>query len=178
MRVREWMTSRPEACDPDTDLAAAAMIMWRNDCGFVPVVEKHDGKLVGVITDRDICMALATRHVVAEDARVGDVMAREPHTCSSDDEVHTALQTMAAHQVRRLPAVDARGALEGVLSLNDLVRHAGAIAPRGRQDVLSGEILSALQRICEHRSHVLEQRAVAGLVEPLPAAIAEAVPLR
>ena len=75
MKVREVMTSEVEICDPGHDLAAAAMIMWRRDCGAVPVVEPESNRALGVITDRDICMALATRHRQASGAVLGSPVA-------------------------------------------------------------------------------------------------------
>ncbi len=61
MKVQSIMTRDVEACTAETNLADAAMIMWRNDCGVVPVVEEPDRRVIGLITDRDICMAVATK---------------------------------------------------------------------------------------------------------------------
>src|SRR5438093_4224642 len=102
MKVRELMTQPAEACEPNSNLASAAMIMWRNDCGVVPIVS--DGrKPVGVITDRDICMAVATRHVPAEEIRVQDVMSGDLEFVRADDDVEKAMESMRRKQLRRLP---------------------------------------------------------------------------
>ncbi len=70
MKVKDVMTSPVLFCAPETNLAAAAMIMWESDCGALPVVS-HETKVVGMITDRDICMAAATKHRLASDIAVG-----------------------------------------------------------------------------------------------------------
>jgi CBS domain-containing protein len=124
-------------------------LMWEQDCGVLPVV-KSDGKVSGMITDRDICVAIATRGWTADRIAVRDVTAGKVSTCAPDDDAIAALQTMKSQRVRRLPVVDAAGRLKGILSLNDIVTHAGA-AP-------STEIVSAMAGICEHR----RPRAAAG----------------
>ena len=70
MRVKELMTSDVKTCSLDTNLAAAAKIMWDSDCGAVPVTDER-GRVVGVITDRDICIAAATRPRARERSRCG-----------------------------------------------------------------------------------------------------------
>src|SRR5947207_2924632 len=122
MKVQELMTKGVEACSRDSDLAAAAMIMWRMDCGAVPVV--NDLQVVGMITDRDICVAVATQHRRAEEIRVGEVISGTLHRVRPDDDVRVALATMRSERVRRLPVVDDDGRLEGIVSLSDVVRSA------------------------------------------------------
>lgn len=142
MKVREIMTSDVKACRPETNLAEAVKLMWDRDCGVLPVV-KTDGKVFGVITDRDICIAMATRGETADRIAVRDVTAGNAYTCLPEDDATAALQTMKAQRVRRLPVVDAEGRLQGILSLNDVVTHAGAASP--------AEIVGTLTSICEHR---------------------------
>ncbi len=122
MRVHELMNHDVETCRPEDDLTTAAMIMWRRDCGFVPVVDDGSHDVVGVITDRDICMAVATRHVAPESLRVGDVMCRDVHATEVDQNVDQALGAMRDHQVHRLPVVDRAGRLRGILSMTDVAR--------------------------------------------------------
>jgi CBS domain-containing protein len=167
MKVKELMTRRVESCGRDTDLAAAAMMMWRNDCGVVPVVAEDGRKAIGVITDRDICMAVATRHLRAEEIRVGEVMTERLCRVRPEDDAHLALDVMRVERVRRLPVVGGDGTLQGMLSIKDLLPAAGRPAGRGRLEISAEEIVEALRAICEHR-------AVAGAVsEPL----AERVPV-
>ena len=147
-RVQEIMTSDVEACNPTTDLAAAAMVMWRRDCGFLPVVDTVTRGVVGVITDRDICMAVATKGRRASEIQASEVVSGKAHTCAPSDPIRSALEVMRANRVRRLPVVDAQGALTGVLSLNDVVLHARS---RGRETGPEREdLLRAYEAICEH----------------------------
>ncbi len=151
MKVRDIMTGGPERCTAGTDLAAAAMVMWRNDCGVVPVVSDFGEKAVGVITDRDICMAVATRHRRAEEIRVEEVMSGRLHAVHPADDVHTALEMMRAHQVRRLPVVNGDGVLEGVLSINDLILQARPAGHRLHAQLAYEEVMETLAAICRHQ---------------------------
>jgi CBS domain-containing protein len=120
--VKELMTRDCKACDPSDSLASAAMRMWDGDCGILPVIEA--GKVVGVITDRDICMALALKGCRPNEQAVGEVMTAAVHTCSPQDDVVEALATMGRRRVRRLVVVEG-GTLAGMLSMNDVVGCAG-----------------------------------------------------
>ena len=151
MRVRDLMTQRIEWCTPDTDLSAAAMIMWRNDCGVVPVVEAGSARAIGVITDRDICMAVATRHLRPEQIQVSEVMSGTLVTVTPDDDLRTALARMSGERVRRLAVVARDGVLEGMLSLNDLILRAEPGHGRARAELGSDDVLGVLKSVCEHR---------------------------
>jgi CBS domain-containing protein len=142
MKVRDIMTSDVRTCRPETNLAEAVRDMWEGDCGALPVVNDA-GRVIGVITDRDICIAVATRGGCADRITVREVAQDHAHTCLPDDDATTALQTMKSHRIRRLPVVDADGHVRGMLSLNDVVTHAGAATPK--------EVVSTLASICEHR---------------------------
>jgi len=85
--------------------ARAAKIMWDCDCGVVPVVDE-ERRVVGMVTDRDICMAAATRAAKPSDIQVRDVMSRDVASCGVGDDVHVALNTMKAQRVRRLAVLD------------------------------------------------------------------------
>jgi len=123
MTVQEVLTPNVKTCTADTDLAIAAKIMWDGDCGTVPVVN-YERKVVGMITDRDICIAAATRATSPANICVRDVMSGRVYTCSPDDEVLRALKIMKEQRVRRLSVVDRDQRLVGILSLNDLVARA------------------------------------------------------
>jgi CBS domain-containing protein len=123
MLVEQLMTREVEACRPDSTLAAVADIMWRRDCGVVPVVDK-EGRVVGVVTDRDICIALASRGQTAHEVGAAEVMSREVHACTADDDVDEALALMRRARVRRLPVLDGQSKLAGVLSLRDVILNA------------------------------------------------------
>ena len=93
MKVRDVMTSDVETCRPDTDLAAVVRMMWDRDCGFIPVVDDA-GALRGVLTDRDICIASATRRVLPEYMTAHQAMTHPVHACSPDDDIVDALGAM------------------------------------------------------------------------------------
>ncbi len=153
MKVRDVMTPSPEVCGPHTDVAACARQMWDGDFGFLPVVG-NDGELLGVVTDRDLCMAVAMQDRRPGEILVREVMTRIVHRCAADDSVERVLQVMRDYQVRRVPVTDAKGALEGVVTLNDLVLSAGETADRnGRPDPCPGSgVLAALKAISRHRA--------------------------
>lgn len=124
MRVEHVMTRDPARCAPNDTAAAAARIMWERDCGSVPVVDET-GMPVGMITDRDICMAAYTRGVRLEEMTVDTVMSADVRTCRPRDAIASAERLMARAQVRRLPVVDERGRLVGIVSLGDVARARG-----------------------------------------------------
>lgn len=143
-RVRELMTSDVASCRRDASLSAAAMLMWDRDCGFLPVVDDA-GHVVGVITDRDICMAAALRDRAESHISVGEALSGHPVSVGTDDAIATALERMREHRIRRMPVVDGEGHLRGVLSMNDLVLYAGA----GAADPQA--VVETLRGICAHR---------------------------
>src|SRR5687768_3774609 len=120
MKIQDIMTASPETCGRTTNLAAAVERLWSADCGVLPVVG-NDGTLVGIITDRDICIALGTRNRPASTILVDSVMTRGVDTCREDEDVAVALGRMKERHVRRLPVLDDRGRLVGILSLNDII---------------------------------------------------------
>jgi CBS domain-containing protein len=119
MKVKELMTTDVKHCGPDTNLAAAAKIMWEGDCGALPVTDESR-RVIGVITDRDICIAAATRPRTEGEIPVRDVISKALYSCSPGDDVRAALDTMRAHKVRRLPVVDEKGRLTGIVSIHDI----------------------------------------------------------
>jgi CBS domain-containing protein len=146
MRVKELMTTSVTSCREDADLATAARMMWDGDCGIVPVVngERH---ITGVITDRDICIAAATRAMSPANIMVRDVMSRDVTTCAADKEVRDALALLKDRRVRRLPVVDEQDRLVGIISMNDLVTRAEC---RRGAEVPGEEFLDAMKAICAH----------------------------
>jgi len=143
MRAREIMASNVLTCYPDTNLAAVARIMWEGDCGMVPVSDRA-GKVIGVITDRDICIAAGTRDRAARDILVRDVMSKSLHWCAPTDDVRAALTTMRNHRVRRLPVLGQDGRVLGIVSLNDIVMR--GVTARGANGLVD-ELLDAIKSI-------------------------------
>jgi CBS domain-containing protein len=148
MKVQDIMTAEVETCGPASDLANAATIMWKRDCGSVPVVD-DDRRVVGMITDRDICMAVSTRNKLASAIKVSEVISGKVYACAPDDDVKNALETMQSAQLRRLPVVDNDGTLRGVLSINDVVLHSGK--GRSKKHVSHRDVMATLKVLSEHR---------------------------
>jgi CBS domain-containing protein len=143
MKVKDIMTKEPKTCAEGTTLAAAAKLMWEGDCGVLPVVDA--GKLVGVVTDRDMYIALATRDLRASGITIGEVAIKTVVTCEPEDDLHAALAAMKKHRVRRLPVVGFGGTLLGIISMNDILLAAGP-----DRAVRSEEVVDTLQAICGH----------------------------
>lgn len=132
MNVQEVMTKAPRTCRGSDSLTTAAKVLWDHDCGSVPVVDDQ-GRPVGIVTDRDCCMASYTRGARLDEVRVADAMARVVYTVRADEPIAQAMATMKKHQVRRLPVVDGAGRLCGILSSADL-----AVRARGVAAIASG----------------------------------------
>jgi CBS domain-containing protein len=126
MKVRDIMVRTAASCRADMNLGEAVEIMWNRNCGFLPIVNAQ-AKVTGVITDRDVCVALGTRNSLPGKIKVKDVATPNLFSCKPDDDVRSALLTMAQAKVRRLPVVNAAGWLEGILSMDDVVFHAETI---------------------------------------------------
>lgn len=144
MIVKQLATFEVKSCTADTDLATAAKTMWDGDCGVVPVVNDQD-QVIGMVTDRDICIAAATRASRPGDIRVSDVMSRDVAVCRADDDVRAALNTMKEQRVRRLPVLNGEGRLAGILSMNDVVMRAGC---RPGAEVSGEAFLETMKAIC------------------------------
>ncbi len=147
--VELLMSGTVRVCQPDDSLNEAARIMWETDCGLVPVTAADgSGAVVGVITDRDICMAVYTQGKTLGEIPVGAVMTRKVHCCKPSDSLEEAQSIMRIAQVRRLPVVDGEGRLVGLLSLADLAREASRERePRKKPPVQEAEIGETLARI-------------------------------
>jgi len=147
MRVKDIMTTEPRVCAPDTNLASAAALMLDGDCGILPVVD--DGRIVGVVTDRDMYIALATRNRRASEITVGEVARPQVFTCGPDDDVEAALEIMRKHRIRRLPVEGFGGSVAGIVSMNDLVLAAGP-----RKPIRNEAVVETFQAICSHHHPV------------------------
>lgn len=146
MKVKEIMTPHAKSIWLTESLADAAQIMWDNDCGVLPII-KDGRKVIGMITDRDICMALAMRDQNPSCVSVEEVMTGQVYSVDAEDEVGLALQAMQEHRIRRLPVVNADGELEGILSMNDVVLNAKA---KGTDGIGYGDVIKTYHAICEH----------------------------
>ena len=125
MKIQDIMSTDPSTVTPDTPITEAARLMKDHNIGMLPVVESEGSrKLVGVVTDRDITI----RHVAeghTTDCPVREAMTGNVSTCKAGENVETVMNLMADEQVRRIPIVDERGDLIGIVSQADIVLEAG-----------------------------------------------------
>jgi CBS domain-containing protein len=158
MKVGNAMTKDVWACQAEEPATSAARIMWERDCGCVPVVDPM-GHAIGIVTDRDLCMASYLRGTSLEGLTIDSVMSRAPVCCRASDALEDAELAMANARVRRLPVTDEDGRLIGMLSMNDVIRaRMGSPIERLRESVV-GDALTALARIGEHRSEDVQLAA-------------------
>jgi CBS domain-containing protein len=149
MKVKEVMTPNPQAIWLTESLADAAKLMWESDCGVLPII-KDGRKVVGLITDRDVCMGSAMRDRNPSAISVEEVMTRQVYAVNPEDNIDHALQVMQQHQVRRLPVINPEGELEGILSLNDVVVHAKAADSAAEDSIDYADVVKTYQAICQH----------------------------
>lgn len=118
MKIKELMTPQPVFCAPETKVPDITHLMVDRDCGVIPICD--DGRIVGVVTDRDVaCRAFATGKNPL-DIQAREIMTKDVFTISDRDDVDLALHSMQEHHVRRLPVVH-DGHLVGIVSMADLV---------------------------------------------------------
>ena len=143
MKVRDIMTKDVVSCQKSADVATAGRVMLQGHFGLIPVVDAH-GHVAGVITDRDIALAAATRHRDAWHIGVHEAMSSKVLSCFVEDDVSAALEQMEKARVRRLPVLDGGTHLAGILSIDDIAAHAV-----DHKDGVSGaRFAEAFRRIC------------------------------
>ena len=125
MKAQDIMTKNPTSVTPETSVREAAQLMKSEDVGMIPVVRSTGSKsIVGIVTDRDI----AIRHVAAghssPDCPVSEAMSSNVKTCKTTDSVDDVMKVMGKEQVRRIPIVDERGELVGIVAQADIARQA------------------------------------------------------
>lgn len=155
--IRMLIKSTPHICHPGDSLAQAAKLLWEGDCGALPVID-GESRVVGMVTDRDICMAAFTRGLPLHSMSVASAMSTEVHAAGPDDSLAHVARIMSKHQVRRVPVVEG-GKLVGLISLADLAEH---IHEAGQGGMPSSVVLmQALAGICERRDSASNTKAAA-----------------
>lgn len=125
MKAQDIMSKNPTCVTPDTTLADAARLMKNENIGIVPVVESASSRrLVGVVTDRDIAIRAVAEGRDGVTTSVGHVMSANVRTTTVDKSVDDVMDLMGEEQVRRVPVVDDRGVLVGIISQADIVLNA------------------------------------------------------
>ena len=159
MKVREVMMGTPYYCQPETNLGSATELMWKANCGFLPV-KAQDGTVIGVITDRDICIALGTRSRLPGDIQVGEVTSGKLYSCTPEDDIHMALQTMKEGKVRRLPVIAKDASLVGVISMDDILLRTEPMSLGKEPELSSDEVVRAYRAITQRQvPEVVAKRA-------------------
>ncbi len=149
MKISELMTKHPVCCWPSSSTLSAARLMQESDTGILPVIQDpFTPRLVGVVTDRDICLHVVATGRDPASTWVDACMTQDPVCCTGQDDISVAVDLMRAHQVRRLPVVNEKHEIVGMLSLRDLVRTKG---------VEPGVLAAILQGICEPARETKQQ---------------------
>lgn len=137
-KCSEVMTREPVCCQPADSISKVAEVMKREDVGSVPIVSgSADGRLVGIVTDRDIVLKVLAGGRSVDSATAQDAMTSNPASCCEDDDVSRAVSLMEERQVRRIPVVGADGRLSGIIAQAD-------IATRLNRDRTTGELVEAI----------------------------------
>lgn len=124
MKCKDMMTSNPSYCSPEDISVKPAQIMRDEDVGIVPVCEQ-DKKLVGVVTDRDICLTVVAEARNPNDVKVSECMSEELITCKPEDDVQKAADLMKEYQVRRIPVIDDQNRIVGMIAQADIALKVG-----------------------------------------------------
>jgi CBS domain-containing protein len=123
MTCKEIMTANPATCTPTAHVQAVALIMSEEDVGVVPVIDEKSKRLVGLVTDRDLCLEVVAGGKSPQEVRVSTVMSRPLATCLADDNLQLCLDLMKEHQLRRIPIIDESGHCVGIISQRDIALH-------------------------------------------------------
>lgn len=152
MKVSDLMTKDVRNCWIGEPLDHAAKLMWEYDCGSLPVLDQN-GRVVGMVTDRDVCMAAYTQGDVLGRIPVSRAMSPELHSCKPEEELDKVEKRMRARQLRRLPVVDDDGRLRGILSLADIAQRAArdAKGKAGARQVSFAEVGETLSAVTAPR---------------------------
>jgi len=157
MRVKELMSQPVRSCSITDTADRAAYLMWEGDCGAVPIVDE-DGRIAGVVTDRDICMASLFHGTPLTEIPVSDVMSVDVCTCRPEDELSDAEQLMSVRQVHRLPVIGDGGQPIGMLSVTDVVQQVKPAPRFQKAHSATEECLRTLAAISEPRSKLQTTR--------------------
>jgi CBS domain-containing protein len=143
MTVKDLMTKPVKTCRTTAILGDAARTMLEGHCGCVPIIDAR-GRLAGMLTDRDVCLAVAARHQSPWEIPVRDVMSPNVVSCLVTDHIDAALVAMKEHRVRRIPVVDEEGHVKGLISIDDAIRNTGLA--KGR--LPAEAVVDVLRHIC------------------------------
>jgi CBS domain-containing protein len=153
MTIEPLMSRDVHQCRADETLGIAAARMWEHDCGCLPVcADDDDGepRVIGMLTDRDICMAALFQGRPLHELKVADAMSRDISVSKVDDRPEDVELLMREQRIRRVPVTDLAGALVGIVSLADFARAARRGAASRREAAVSErDVGHTLAAICE-----------------------------
>ncbi len=150
MDVQKIMTTNVSSVRSGDSLSTAARVMWDCDCGAVPVVDPASEEVVGIVTDRDICIATWSHDSAPSAISVSEAMSSDVVTCAATDSIASVESLMRAKQVRRVPVVDRHRRLVGIVSLGDIA--VAAQRDAAVDTAPSRDVAAVLARISAPRS--------------------------
>jgi CBS domain-containing protein len=148
MKVKDIMSKNVKCCKRRDTLAEVVSAMWENNCGIIPMVDK-EGRVAGVITDRDIALALWRKDRAPSEVLAGELPTAKLHTCADTDDIDDALRIMQHARVRRVPVINADEKIVGILSMNDVALHAHRAGAR-TPSITFDKVVDTLRAICKH----------------------------
>lgn len=157
MQIQEIMQSEVCVVRQDDNLNTAAKVMWDNDCGCLPVITANgNGAIVGMLSDRDICMAAYTQGKPLYEIPVSIAMAHSVLSCKPTDDLALAEAMMREARIHRIPVVDDNGAVIGLISLSDIARNALNLGEGKVAVGTQAEVTRTLAAITEPRGREVE----------------------
>ena len=149
MKVKKIMTKHVGFCHPEDKLTKAVGLMWQYDCGSVPILDEQN-KVMGMITDRDVCIAVTTKNRLSSEIAVSEVTNGQIFTCSQKDDIKKVLKIMGKNPIRMLPVVEKLGKLQGIISISDILLAAN-------RKSLRKQALKTIKAIEAHSPILLEE---------------------
>jgi len=150
MQLQEVMSHPVVTCPVDCTADVPARLMWEFDCGVIPLVDQ-EGRVAGIITDRDLCMAVLMQGRPLFEIPVSSAMTRDVVCCHPEDGVEVAEAQMRDNQVRRVPIVDEDSHPVGVFSVNDLSR----LATSAKRSVIDRDLVRTMGAVSQPRGNGL-----------------------
>jgi len=155
MKVKDLMTAEVKSCREYCTLNSAAQTMWEHDIGCVPIVD-NENRVLGMLTDRDVCMSAYIQGLPLTSASVMSAMSREVFCCHPHEDLASVERLMREKQIHRVPVVDADGRLAGIISLNDIAREAAQESRTKKSRAVSdAEITGTMASVCAPRHHII-----------------------
>lgn len=151
MQVEQLMSRDLATCGPDDSLQDAARKMWERDCGSLPVCGA-DGRVLGMVTDRDICMNACFEDRPLSQLTVSHAMSGDVQVCNPGNSLNDAERLLQEGQLHRLPVIEDDGRLVGIITLADIAREAAREREMGMHDVEPDEVGITVSAVSQPRA--------------------------